>query len=77
MPYLSGAQYYATPENDWAALFLDYVPDWMIVQDPDAVKRLYEGNPAGLEGVPWGAWLPILLGWMPFVIALYLVMIAL
>ena len=76
MPYLRGAQYYATPENDWAVLFLEYVPDWMIVQDPDSVKRLYEGNPAGLKGVPWGE-PPILLGWMPFVIALYLVMIAL
>jgi hypothetical protein len=77
LPYLSGAQYYASPENGWGELFLQYVPDWLAVRDPEAIKDLYEGNPQGVADVPWAAWLPVLLAWLPFLVALYLVMIAL
>jgi hypothetical protein len=77
LPYLSGAQYYASPENGWGALFLPYVPDWLAVRDPEVIKNLYEGNPQGVADIPWTAWLPVLLAWLPFLLALYLVMIAL
>ena len=66
LPYLSGAHYYASPENGWGALFLQYVPDWLAVRDPEAIKNLYEGNPQGVADVPWAAWLPALLAWLPF-----------
>lgn len=69
LSYLTGAQYYASPENEWATLFLEHVPSWMIVQDPIAVRRYFEGNPAGVTSIPWAAW-GIFLG------VLYLVMIA-
>ena len=76
LPYLSGAQYYASPENGWAELFMHYTPDWLIVQDQQAIKDFYEGNPQGASDIPWKAWLPSLLAWLPFLLALYLVMIA-
>ena len=47
IPYLSGAQYYATPENRWADLFMGHVPDWMVPQDTKAIQDFYEGNPHG------------------------------
>ena len=75
LPYLSGAQYYATPENEWASLFLQHVPDWMVPHDAGAIKSFFEGNPRGAS-IPWSAWLPALLAWLPFLIALYLVMIS-
>ncbi len=74
--YLSGAQYYASPENGWADLFMEYIPDWLVVQDPEAIKNFYEGNPQGMADIAWGAWLPAILVWLPFLVALYLVMIA-
>lgn len=74
VPYLSGAQYYATPENQWSELFLHHVPTWLIPHDPDAIKDFYEGNPTAQ--IDWDAWLPPLLAWAPFVLTLYLVMIA-
>ncbi|MBT4497620.1 MAG: hypothetical protein HOC74_07855 [Gemmatimonadetes bacterium] len=77
LPYLSGAQYYATPENGWTSLFIHYVPDWMVPLEPGAIKDFYEGTPRGTGGVAWAAWLPALLAWVPFLVALYLVMIAL
>ena len=74
IPYLSGAQYYATPENRWADLFMGHVPDWMVPQDTKAIQDFYEGNPHG--AIAWDAWLPPLIAWAPFLLALFLVMIA-
>ena len=77
LPYLTGAQYYATPENGWAWLFLEYVPDWLVPLSPEVIKDFYEGAPKGSGGIPWAAWLPALLAWAPFLVALYMVMISL
>ena len=74
VPFLSGAQYYATPENRWADLFMEHVPDWLVPHDPQSIKNFYEGNPS--TDIAWSAWLPPLLAWATFLLALYLVMIA-
>ena len=74
IPYLSGAQYYATPENRWGELFMWHVPDWLVPHDPKAIQDFYEGNPDG--AIAWDAWLPPLIAWAPFLLALFLVMIA-
>ncbi|MBT5961048.1 MAG: hypothetical protein HOG99_05895, partial [Gemmatimonadetes bacterium] len=63
LSYLTGAQYYASPENEWATLFLEHVPSWMIVQDATAVQRYFEGNPSGVTQIPWSAWIEPLLAW--------------
>ena len=77
LPYLSGAQYYASPENGWAGLFMGYVPDWFVPHDAQAIKNFYEGNPKEMGGrIAWSAWMPALLAWIPFLVSLYLVMIA-
>ncbi len=77
LPYLSGAQYYASPENGWVGLFIGHVPDWFVPHDDQAIKSFYEGNPKELGGkIAWTAWMPALLAWIPFLVSLYLVMIA-
>ena len=76
LPFVSGAQYYARPENRWAEIFLLHVPDWLAVKDAEAVTNFYEGNPRKGAGIPWEAWMPPLLGWLPFLLSLYLVMVA-
>ena len=76
LSYLTGAQYYASPENEWATLFLEHVPSWMIVQDVTAVQRYFEGNPSGVTQIPWSAWIEPLAAWGLFLGALYLVMVA-
>ena len=75
VPFLSGAQYYAIPENKWAELFMEYIPAWQIPHEPQAIKDFYEGNPT--SAIAWKVWLLPLLAWAPFLLALYLVMIAL
>jgi len=41
MPY---AFRFATPENDWKALLFPYLPRWLLVDDPRAVRDFYEGG---------------------------------
>ena len=72
---ITGAQYFATPENEWGLHILPHLPQWMVPQDPNAVKWFFEGAPSG-GGVPWEAWVEPLCYWALLIIALYLVMIS-
>ncbi|MBI2503777.1 MAG: hypothetical protein HYW07_11170 [Candidatus Latescibacteria bacterium] len=76
LPILSGAGYYASPENEWVQLIHPFIPSWMVPQDPEAVKFFYEGAPRGY-GIPWSVWLPPLLAWLPLLLAVYFAMICL
>lgn len=67
--------YYATPENEWRELIIPYIPHWLMLDDPEILDSFYEGLGRG-RPVPWSYWLPVILSWMPFVWALFLVMIA-
>ncbi len=74
---LASPRYYASPENEWADLFLDDILSWMAPEDTgNAITWFYEGLPLG-ETIPWAAWLPSLLWWCSFVMAVYLICIAL
>ena len=48
---ITGAQYFATPENEWGSLILPHPPEWMVPQSPEAIKWFFEGAPRGM-GVP-------------------------
>ena len=74
VPVLASARYYATPENEWAILFHQYIPDWMTVTDAKAIKYFFEGLPGGLR-IPWGEWARPLLLWMLYVLSFYAVAI--
>ncbi len=75
LPDITGVIYYATPENNWGELLLPHIPDWIMPSTEFAdVKGFYEGGPLG-RGIPWGMWLPPLLYWLSFIIAVYLAMI--
>ena len=73
---ISYPYYYATPENEWRKLIHPYIPDWLMVHNVDIVKKFYEGGGRN-EPIPWAAWQPVFLAWLPFVWALFLVMISL
>ena len=73
---ISYPYYYATPENEWRELIHPYIPDWLMVHNVDIVKKFYEGGGRN-EPIPWAAWQPVFLAWLPFVWALFLVMISL
>jgi hypothetical protein len=72
---ITGAQYYATRENEWGELILPFIPEWMVPQSQEAIKWFYEGAPRG-TGIPWDVWLGPLACWAILIGALYLVMIS-
>lgn len=73
---LAAPYYYATPENEWADLFFQYLPDSLIIKDPQAVKYFYEALPSGM-GVPWMVWLKPILLWSSYVLMTYFVLVCL
>ena len=76
LPNITSVIYYTTPENNWGELLVPYIPDWIIPHHDFArISDFYEGAAKG-AGIPWDLWLPPLLRWFPFVMALYLAMIS-
>ena len=75
LPVITGAYYYATPENGWADIVQPYMPDWPVPQSRDAIWGFYEGDPTG--AVPWAIWAAPMLYWAVFGLALFLAMVCL
>ena len=74
LPIISGAVYYASPENEWNELIHPYIRTWLIPQDFEAVKYFYEGAPRNYA-LPWTVWLKPLVAWVPLVLSIYFSMI--
>jgi hypothetical protein len=80
LPFITGATtfpfYMATPANDWERRIWPYIPLWLRVSSPEAVRWYWEGLPPGAS-VPWYAWLRPLLAWGSFSFALMAAMFCL
>ncbi|MFW6438044.1 MAG: DUF6785 family protein [Armatimonadota bacterium] len=70
LPIMTGASYYATPENHWEELIGEHAVEWLAVTDEAAASRFYEGTLPG-AGVPWQPWLLPLGMWGVFIAALF------
>ena len=75
IPVMGHATWYATPENDWEALFGKYTPDWMAVKDWDVLKDLYGGYSTFYTARIVRTWLTPLLLWSAFLFAVLLIML--
>ena len=67
---ITGAMYYATPENEWAELFVPNVHAWLAPSNVEAIRYFYEGLPKGMP-IPWSEWTIPLLTWLVFIFAFY------
>ena len=68
--------YYATPENRFEDLFYDYIPQWMVPRDPEAIKGYYEGLPRGTP-IPWEVWVEPMAWWLGLVVVMGFMLICL
>ncbi|MBI1929266.1 hypothetical protein HYR99_34100 [Candidatus Poribacteria bacterium] len=76
-PILGHAFWFATPENEWSSLFFRYLPRWLVVDDPQVLKGLYQGE-STLYFAPYlKAWLTPVFWWSILLFALMLVMVGL
>jgi hypothetical protein len=66
---------FATPENQWQARLIPYVPTWLTVSDPEAVAALYEGNSSLYAH--FRPWLLPVGAWVGFIAALLFIMLCL
>lgn len=73
---ISGAMYYATPENEWRVLFGPYIHPWLAPDDSEAVRLFFEGLPQGMP-IPWAAWTKPLVAWITFILVFYWVTLCL
>ena len=74
-PIVSYAFAYATPENDWQALFWRYIPEWSSVRDKTVLDDFYRGSSSFYMPGNLRTWLFPLLIWSAFLLALFLVML--
>ena len=75
IPLMGYAFWYATPENEWAALFLRYLPRWLVVDDKSVLRGYYEGNSTLYTVVNVKAWLAPAMVWLSFILVLMFVML--
>ncbi len=74
LPIISGAVYYASPENEWADLIHPHIRTWLVPQDYEAIKFFYEGAPRNYA-LPWDVWIKPLAAWVPLILSIYFAMI--
>ena len=70
IPHLVGIFYFAKPENDFAATYFPYIPDWLVPsKNPEGpvVIRFFLGRSL----VPWAPWIRPLALWSTFFMAMY------
>lgn len=71
---LGHATRYATPENQWATLFVRHIPSWFHVSAPDAVAPYYLGRGDPYSAATLRAWIAPLASWGAFILVLLWVM---
>ena len=72
---LGHAFWFATPENEWGDLFHRYIPEWLSVQNKDALKGYYEGDSTLYTAEHLKAWGMPIVNWALFTFALVVVML--
>ncbi|MEE2993360.1 MAG: DUF6785 family protein [Gemmatimonadota bacterium] len=74
MGIIATPYYFARPENQWAATFFQYLPDWLLVHGQGSTLTwFYEGIPPGAGEVIWGPWFPPLFWWLTLFMVLFFV----
>jgi len=72
---LGHAFQFATPENEWKDLFHQYLPRWLVVDDPKALENAYTGDSTLYISEHIRAWLVPVLSWSFFLFVLVFVML--
>ena len=65
-PAVGHTSWFATPENDWAALFIRYIPDWLSISDPNVLYGYYRGESTLYTEQTIKAWISPLAYWSMF-----------
>jgi len=75
MGVIPHAFWYDTLENDWAALFHNDIPKWLVVSDRKIVRGFYQGDEAFFVAKNINSWLNPVLTWSAFIVLLIFIML--
>ena len=77
MGVLAHGYWFATPENDWVRSFHQYLPDWLTIDHPGAVRYFYEGESSFWNLAYIESWLRPAISWSALVIVLFFMLFCL
>ena len=75
VPLIGHVSWFETPENEWRDLFFRYMPKWLTIQDKSILEGYYEGESTLYSLARFKAWIPPVLWWTTFIVALLFVMV--
>jgi len=75
IPLIPHAFWYASPENEWAALFHHHVPDWIAIKDTNFLAAYYEGGTTLYLREHVLGWITPAMIWSGFLLVLVFAMI--
>ncbi|MDH7571093.1 MAG: hypothetical protein QHJ73_16075, partial [Armatimonadota bacterium] len=68
LPHLVSLQYWGQSQPALAP-YAEHLPPWYAPRGAELARIYFEGSREGI--VPWGEWIPVLLRWTPFFLALF------
>jgi hypothetical protein len=68
---------FATPQNNWEALFWKYIPKWLSLNDPRVTDGYYLGDTDLYTAARLSAWATPVLAWSLFIVLLLIIMLCL
>ena len=77
VPLMGNGFWYATPENEWAQLFHQHLPEWLVVSKHDILQGFYEGESTFYLQAHLHAWLLPTLIWVGFCLVIGITMLCL
>jgi len=75
MGVLAHGLWYATPENDWANLFHNYLPGSLVVNNSNAARDFYKGESNFFVSEYVKSWLPAMFAWSFLICLLFFMLL--
>ncbi len=75
VPMIANAGWFATPENEWDALFFRFMPTWLTITDRRILHGYFEGDDTFWQVPYMEAWLLPIVAWSALVIVLLFMML--
>ena len=77
VPLMGNGFWYATTENEWAQLFHQHLPEWLVVGKPEVLQGFYKGESTFYLQTNIQAWLLPTLIWVGFCLVIGVTMLCL
>ena len=75
VPLIGNGFWYATTENEWAQLFHQHLPEWLVVGEQEVLRGFYEGESTLYLQTHIHAWLLPTLIWVGFCLVIGVTML--